>query len=132
MASDTVQSRTRLRSKTEDDSSSNKVTARSFFGRAKRGQSFDLDREDRSHQLQESLLDPVDSIALASRPDGTHSTPEGADSEEYRKRAKRWRRGMRLPKGRSRKKTLNDKFIDSSKNTPHYVKHYASENSILL
>lgn len=138
MASSTVLSQSgtpRRRSKTEEGSSlSSTVTAKfsSFLGKAKRGQSVDLEREDRSHQLQEPLLETDDGIALVSRSDDVHSAPEGCESSgRYRRRAKPWRRGMRLPKGRrSRRKPVNDKFIDSSKNTPHlhYVKQCTLDN----
>ncbi len=119
----------RRRSKTEESSaSSSKITTRI------RGQSVDLDWEDRSRQLQEPLLTQGtdDSIALVPKSD-VHSAPEEGDSGlRYRKRAKRWRKGMRLPKERSRRKTVYDKFIDSSKNTPHYVKDSAIIDNVLL
>ena len=128
-------SNSRLRSKSlssteEEPISPTTVTTSFFHGKAKRGQSLDLERGDHSNQLKEPLLEADHDIELASPCGDIHSAPEQVESGKFRRRANKWRRGMRLPKGRTRRKTVNDKFIDSSKNTPHYVKHCASDNML--
>ena len=129
-------SRSRLRSKSstaEEPILPTRDKASFFHSQAKRGQSLDLERGGRSSQLKEPLLTTDDDIELASPCGDVHSAPEQVESGKFRRRAKVWRRGMRLPKGRtSRRKMVNDKFIDSTstKNTPHYVKHCASDNML--
>ncbi len=132
-------SQSRLRSKSssaEEPISPTRVKVSFFHSQAKRGgqrghvQSLNLERGD---QLKEPLLTTDNDIELASPCGDVHSAPEQVESGKFRRRAKVWRRGMRLPKGRtSRRKMVNDKFIDSTstKNTPHYVKHCASDNML--
>lgn len=90
-----------------------------------------LESFDRRSQLKEPLLDTGDSAMLVQRSDEGAHEHEGTTTKSgsFRKRTKAWRRGMRLPKTRrQRRATVYDAFIDSSKNTPHYVKNCTSDN----
>ena len=95
----------------------------------------ELDTVSTYKRLKEPLLDTAHDESITPIPelppssDEIHSAPEEETGNvRFRKRAKAWRRGMGLPRNRKRQSTVVDMFIDSSKNTPHYVKHCASDN----
>ena len=90
-----------------------------------------LESFDRQNQLNEPLLDTRDSALLVQPPDEAAQEHEESTTKSgsFRKRTRAWRRGMRLPRTRrQRRATVYDAFIDSSKNTPQYVKNCTSDN----
>lgn len=82
------------------------------------------------NQLHEPLLEVrADDVPVKETTPQKYGGVGMADNRSFRKRAKKWRKSMGLPKTRrTRKKTVYDAFIDSSKNTPRYVKSCTSDN----